>query len=110
MVKTLQNGYGGGAKKEKKADRAMKGLKEYAIHLNPHGFQVNIDQIDEPLTYISLSKSKVIESGAPDVEPMVGFMDTNPERFKNGDKETEDRHKRPRSAMAADLERSLNDL
>lgn len=88
----------------------MEELKEYAMHLNSHGFAVNIDQIDERLNHLSLTKSKVVEPEVDNAEPMMGFMETDPEKFKNDDTETGDRHKRLRRAMATDLERNLSNL
>lgn len=86
----------------------MAELTEYAMMLNTRGIEVDIDRIDEPLAHLTLN-GKQDEPEAPEVEPIMGFVDTDPEKFKNEDTGMGQRL-RLRGSMANNLERSLSNL
>lgn len=89
----------------------MKELTEYAMFLNSYGFKVDIDRINEPLDHLSV---KIILSGQPaeddDQEPIMGFLETDPEKYESHDEEVSRRHKRLRASLAQGLDRDLSAL
>ena len=81
------------------------------MFLNFYRFKGDIDQIDEPLNHLSMGVVTTQQSADDsDQKSIMGFLETDSEKFESHDEEIPGRHKRLRASLAQGLGTGMGGL